>query len=42
MAVDLSAAATQLLLLVREEDGLRAFRYSSDGPPEALAPSRSG
>jgi hypothetical protein len=38
IAVDLSAPATQLLLLVQDEGSLRAFRYRSEGPPEALGP----
>jgi hypothetical protein len=39
LAVDLWSAAGQLLLLVKEGDGLRALRYGSEGPPEALEPS---
>jgi hypothetical protein len=38
LAVDLNSAAGQLLLLVKEGHGLRAFRYGSEGPPEALEP----
>ncbi|MEJ2337103.1 MAG: metallophosphoesterase, partial [Gemmatimonadales bacterium] len=36
LAVDLNSAAGQLLLLVMEDDGLRALRYGSEGPPEPL------
>ncbi|MEJ2343376.1 MAG: hypothetical protein P8Y10_14400, partial [Gemmatimonadales bacterium] len=36
LAVDLTSAAGQLLLLVMEDDGLRALRYGSEGPPEPL------
>jgi hypothetical protein len=36
LAVDLNAAAGQLLLLVDEDQGFRAFRYGSEGPPEPL------
>ncbi|MEJ2370452.1 MAG: hypothetical protein P8Y07_06360, partial [Gemmatimonadales bacterium] len=36
LAVDLNSAAGQLLLLVLEDDGLRALRYGSEGPPEPL------
>jgi hypothetical protein len=38
LAVDLNSAAGQLLLLVKEDHGLRAFRYGSEGPPESLDP----
>ena len=38
LAVDLNSAAGQLLLLVKEDHGLRAFRYGSEGPPEPLDP----
>ena len=36
LAVDLRAAATQLLLLARDRDRLRAYRFSAEGPPEPL------
>jgi len=38
LAVDLNAPATQLLLLSREADRLRAFRYGAEGPAELLQP----
>ncbi len=38
LAVDLNAPATQLLLLSREADRLRAFRYGAEGPAEPLQP----
>ncbi len=39
LAVDLNSAAGQLLLLVNEDHGLRAFRYGSRGPPEPIEPA---
>jgi len=39
LAVDLWSAAGQLLLLVNEDHGLRAFRYGSRGPPELIEPA---
>jgi hypothetical protein len=36
LAVDLWSAAGQLLLLVKEDGVLQAFRYGSEGPPEPL------
>jgi hypothetical protein len=36
LAVDLRAAASQLLLLARDGMELRAFRYGMEGPPEPL------
>ncbi len=37
LTVDLNSAAGQLLL-VKEDHGLRALRYGSEGPPEPLDP----
>ena len=36
LAVDLRAAATQLLLLARAGDEIRAYRFGQKGPPEPL------
>jgi hypothetical protein len=42
LAVDLNSAAGQLLLLVEEDHGLRAFRLGSEGPPEPLDQGSEG
>ncbi len=41
IAVDMEAAATELLLLVRKEDGWERLKYGLRGPPEPLTTTRT-